>query len=630
MSDDRENPAHMRRFSRRVFGLFAAQGVIGCVLAGRLYQLQVLESENYTTQAEDNRIDFQPIAPPRGRLLDRKGGVLAENRQTFSLYFRVDNAAEFELTLSRLGRIVDISAEQRAQLYEKLASRRYGREIEIVENISWSAYASANINLPALPGVEPKSGLSRHYPLGENAAHVLGYVAAVGGKDLDQDQDIVLRLPGARIGRTGVEKQFEQRLRGRAGAKRVEVDAHGRALRELARDDATPGSDLILTLDTDLQAYAAKRCEGLSAGVVVLDVQQGDVLALVSTPSYNPNDLAEGISFENWRTLLSDPDKPLVNKASAGAYPPGSTFKLITALAAMQLPEFNPRAHIRCRGKIAFGDRSFHCWKKHGHGRMDLHSALRESCDVYFYEVAQKIGIEPLIAMARRFGLGLAPNLPLDAISAGLTPTRIWKRRIRGEPWTGGDTLNAAIGQGGVLATPLQLAIMTARIANGREAVEPRLVRSAQMPTFAPLDIDQGHLRQLRASLSAVVNNKRGTAYAARIDSDDKAMAGKTGTSQVRQILAEERRAGIRDNADLPRHLRDHALFVAYAPAERSQYAIAVVAEHGGSGAKTAAPIARDVLMRALYGPLPPLEAYPKEEREKVRRAREQAASRNG
>ena len=413
--------------------------------------------------------------------------------------------------------------------------------------------------------------------------------------------DPLLELPGFRIGKSGIEKTYDLVLRGSAGNSQVEVNAYGRVIRELARDDGQPGETLALTLDLGLQRYVSARIGGESAAAAVLDVHTGDVLALASAPSYDPNAFNEGLSHAAWRELLRDARKPLIDKAIAGQYPPGSTFKMIVALAALENGVVTPQHRVTCTGEIELGDRVFHCWKRGGHGERQMVDAIEQSCDVYFYDIARRVGVDRIAAMARRLGLGGPTGIDLPAERPGLVPDRDWKLANYGEPWQQGETLVIGIGQGYLLATPLQLAVMTARLANGGVAVTPRLVRrpaegGAGAPRFENLGVSPASLAVVTRGMRRVTNSPRGTAYRARIVDPGMEMAGKTGTSQVRRISKAERLTGVRKTEERPWIERDHALFVGFAPVGAPRYAAAVVVEHGGSGARRAAPIARDIL----------------------------------
>jgi penicillin-binding protein 2 len=437
-----------------------------------------------------------------------------------------------------------------------------------------------------------------------------------------------LRLPRFQIGKIGLEARIEDRLRGEAGTRRVEVNAAGRVMRELERQEGRPGADIQVTCDNALQTYAHARLRGEGAAAVVLDCETGDILTCASSPGYDPNLFVRGISSADYRALLDDPLRPLPNKAVQGIYPPGSTFKMVTALAALDagLVDFNETVY--CPGYKEVSGRRFHCWKRGGHGNVDLHRSLRDSCDVYYYDMAMRVGIEGISAMARRLGIGVQFDLPMTSVAEGLAPSRQWKLANRSVPWMVGDSANTAIGQGFVLASPLQLAVMTARIATSRTIV-PRLVKSIdgiEQPTGRGdnLGLNENHLREIRRGMFAVSNSQRGTAWRARIAEDSLRLAGKTGTSQVRNISTTEREGGVRSNSDLPRTQRDHALFVAFAPHDAPRFALSVVIEHGGGGSTTAAPIARDIMLQALYGGDPPLSAYPAADRPRIRTLQEE------
>ena len=429
------------------------------------------------------------------------------------------------------------------------------------------------------------------------------------------------KAPRFQIGKTGVERALEDRLRGKAGSQRVEVNSVGRVMRELDRVEGAPGEDLHLTVDARLQNYALQRMAGHSAATVVLDIATGDVLAAASAPSFDANLFVRGISTEDFAGLIDNDYRPLVNKAAQGMYPPGSTYKMVTALAALDAGEIDADERVYCPGHMDVSGTRFHCWRRGGHGRVALVSALAESCDVYFYELAQRTGIDRINAMATRLGLGVRYDLPLVSVASGLNPSRDWKRRARDAAWRVGDTVNASIGQGYVLSTPLQLAVMTARLA-GNRAVLPRLLRdplAPPAPAPAPLDLPPGALDLVRTGMRDVVNDRRGTAYSSRIVAPEFAMAGKTGTSQVFSITRAEREAGIRSQDDLPWNRRNHALFVDYAPHDAPRVAVAVVVEHGGGGSTAAAPIGRDVTLAALNDARPPLAAYPASQRNRIR-----------
>ncbi|MEL6582567.1 MAG: penicillin-binding protein 2 [Pseudomonadota bacterium] len=612
------------RFTRRGVLLLGVQAGIMGVLGWRLRQLQVVEADRYRVLAEENRINIRLLPPNRGLIYDRNGTLIAENRQNYRIILVREQAGDVEEVLDRVAKLVDLSPERREKVLKDALNTRAFVPHTVMEHLSWEEFAKIASNAPALPGINPEVGQSRFYPMGKEFAHIVGYVGPVSEWDLRQieEPDPVFQIPSFQIGKTGVERRQEDTLRGEAGTSQIEVNAVGRVIRELDRAEGRPGDDLQLTVDHRLQAFALERLGGQSAATTVLDVQTGEVLAMASAPSFDPNSFVFGISSDDWRSLNDDPFRPMYNKAASGAYPPGSTFKMIVQIAALEAGVVAEDEEVFCNGSIEFGDRRFHCWKRGGHGHMNARQSLQESCDIWYYDVAQRIGIDRITAVANRLGLGIRPDLPLPALAEGLTPTREWKSRVRGQTWLIGDTLNAGIGQGYNLASPMQLAVMTARIATGR-AVEARLVRAhGGVPSsFEPapdLGFSDAALRVVREGMFDATNRRKGTAYASRIVDPENYMAGKTGTSQVRRITEAERRAGVFRNEDLPWNRRDHALFVAYAPYDNPRYAISVVVEHGGSGSASAAPIARDILMHALYGPEPPLEAYAPELRDEI------------
>lgn len=602
---DRDADRH-KLISRRMLMLAAGNGILISALAGRLYYLQVMESERYSTLADENRVNLRLLAPPRGKIVDRLGRPVAVNRQDYRVFLIAEQANDVEATLRALGSLVEISDNERNRVLRELQRKRKFVPVTVRDGLDWETVARIEVNSPDLPGISIGEGQSRHYPHGEIAAHLVGYVAAVSEQELTGDP--LLEIPDFRIGKAGVEKVYDLALRGAGGSSEVEVNAVGRVIRELGRTEGEPGRDLTLTLDLDLQRLAVERLKDESGAAVVLDVHTGEVLALVSTPGFDPNAFNRGLSNDEWKTLTANPRAPLTNKAIAGTYAPGSTFKMAVALAALEKGVVTPDTRFTCAGHLKLGNAKFHCWKKWGHGSVDLRGALAESCDVYFYEVAKRTGVDQITATARRLGLGQTLGIDLPNERAGLLPDRDWKMAATGIPWQIGETLIAGIGQGYVLSTPLQLAVMTARLSNGGYAVKPRLIRGSTKPggqqsensdAYVSLGLLPAHLQVVREGMTMVVNGERGTARAAAINEPGMGMAGKTGTSQVRRITKAEREAGVFKNEDLPWERRDHALFVGYAPVDAPRYAVSVIVEHGGGGSKVAAPIARDILIAA-------------------------------
>ncbi|MGK2284754.1 penicillin-binding protein 2 [Pedomonas sp. V897] len=585
----------IRVFTRRALILGGAKAMVFATLAARMGYLSVFENNRYKLLAEDNRISIRPILPRRGLILDRNGYPLALNRQDYRLTLVPEEVEDLEATLDAIHRVIPLDEEDRQKVRDMVKRVPGFMPVEVVRDIDWQAFTAINVQLPTLSGVQPVQGYTRYYPDGEAVAHVLGYVGAPNDKVLEQDPDPILRLPGFKVGRGGVEQTLDKTLRGRAGADRVEVNARGRILRSLGRTEDTPGDAVTLTLDRELQVYAAWRLQGEAASAVVIDVHTGDILALCSTPAFDPNDFSGGIKTRVWKALLEDEKHPLLNKPLQGLYPPGSTFKMVVTLAALEAG-IRPEEGVFCSGRYMLGSHAFHCWKRGGHGHVNMRRAIFQSCDTWYYDISRRIGIDAIARMARRFGLGQEYDLPLPSQRSGLVPDPAWKRKRYGKPWLAGETLNASIGQGYMQATPLQLAVMTARLASGREVV-PRLLRAeGAVAPARPLGVPEEHLRLVREAMSAVINSAEGTARVARLRLPGVTMAGKTGTAQVRRISAAERRTGVLNNNQLPWRFRDHALFVAYAPVEAPRYACAVVVDHGGSGSAAASPVARDIM----------------------------------
>ncbi|MGL4236126.1 penicillin-binding protein 2 [Tabrizicola sp.] len=620
----RDTEESNRTLNRRTLMLGGAMAAMVAVLGARMRYLQVDQADEFRLLAEENRINIRLIPPERGLIQDRNGKLIAANEQNYRVVITREAAGDVELIMRRLATIIPMTAEELQQAIEEVNSLSAFVPVTVAERLSWDDFSKVAVNAPALPGVIPEVGQSRRYPLDFDFAHVVGYVGPVSEKDLEELEapDPLLKIPKFQIGKIGVEKWMEDTLRGEAGTKRIEVNSAGRVMRELEREEGNPGTDIRLTIDADVQNFAQARLGEESAAAIVIDVTNGDLICIASSPSFDPNLFVRGISHSDYNALTENDHRPLANKTVSGAYPPGSTFKMVTALAALGAGVANADTKVSCPGHIVFGERRFHCWKRAGHGTVRLTRSLSESCDVFYYEMAQEVGIDKIAEMGRKLGLGQRFDIPMSAVTEGVMPNKQWKLERYKQDWRIGDTINASIGQGYVLTSPLQLAVMTARIASGR-AVTPRLVRMIRnqelpVPEAPPLDIPPEHLAAVRFGMHEVVNGERGTAKSSRVVDPTMVMAGKTGTSQVRNITKAEREAGVIANEDLPWNRRDHALFVGYAPYDAPRYAVAVVVEHGGGGSVAAAPIARDILLRALSDGLPSLEAYPSSQRGRI------------
>ncbi len=622
---DKDVNASAARTTRRALVLGGVQAGLAGLLGWRMRQMQVEQADEFRLLAEENRINMRLIAPSRGLIFDRNGIPLAENAQNYRIVIVREDAGDVDAVIARLRRLIYLDDEELERSVREVERRAPFVPVTLTDQRSWEDLAIVAVNAPALPGIVPDVGLTRNYPLGADHAHVVGYVGPVSDYDLGQldDDDPLLQIPKFQIGKTGVEQKLERDLRGKAGARRIEVNAAGRVMRELGGTPGIPGADVQLTVESRLQNFVEARLAlGGSAAAVVMDPRNGDLLAVGNAPSFDPNAFVRGITAADYGALTENDYRPLANKAVQGAYPPGSTFKMMVTLAALDAGEIDAGSTVYCPGFTKLGDRRFHCWKRGGHGWVDLEKSLEQSCDVYYYEMAQRVGIDRIAAAARHFGFGTKFDLPMSAVVAGTMPDKAWKAASYGQNWRVGDSLNASIGQGYVLASPLQLAVMTARLASGTQIV-PRLVRSVggvEVPPegTAALPFNENHLRMVRNAMFAVSNSRRGTAFNSRIAGEDIRIAGKTGTSQVRNITMAERARGVTSNADLPWNRRDHALFVGYAPFDAPRVAVSVVVEHGGGGSTAAAPVARDIAIFALRGEMPPMADYPEGQRDEI------------
>ena len=591
-------------FTRRALLLMGGQVAILGALGARLYQIQVVEGARYTTLSDENRISARMIAPPRGRILDRFGVSLAGSRTNWRALLIAEQANDVGTTLEAFSRIIPLSESETARIDRDVHRHRKFIPVLVRDFLSWDDMAAIEVNAPDLPGIVVDVGTTRLYPFGEQLAHVVGYVAPPNETDVADDP--LLALPGIRIGRAGVEKYHDVALRGRAGSVSLEVNAVGRVIRELDRTEGVQGTEVGLTIDVGLQQAVLDRLGDESASSVVLDCQTGEVLAMATNPSFDPSLFNSGVSQAQWQAWSTDRRTPLINKATNGLYAPGSTFKMAVALAGLESKAISPTDRINCPGYLDLGDTRFHCWRKGGHGLLDLRGGIKNSCDVYFYEAARRTGIDTIAAMAHRFGLGMELDIDLPNQKVGLIPTREW-RKAHGHAWNIGDTIVSGIGQGFIQVTPLQLATYVARVASGR-VIQPHLTRKlggALQPGATPdewpaLSVPDRLLHMVREGMWAVVNEAGGTAPQARLPDSRWQLAGKTGSAQVRRVSREMRESGHFDSEKLPWEFRPHALFVAYAPYDAPRYALSVVVEHGNAGAAAAAPIARDIMARVL------------------------------
>lgn len=572
-------------FDRRSIVIGGMQATIGVLLATRLGYLAVAQNEKYELESESNRVNLSLIPPRRGWILDRNGVPMASNRADFRVDVIPERMSDEAGTLAQLGSLLRLTAVDIRDLRDKIEKSHGFAPVEVATGLDWDRFAAVSVRLPDLPGVVTQRGFSRFYSTGCAVGHLVGYVGAASAEEYQRDKDPLLVTPGYKVGKDGLEKIFEQRLRGKPGARRVEVTAGGRIVRDLETRDDVPGKPIKLTIDSPLQDYAARRIGPESGAVVVMDCQNGDILAMASMPSFDPNSFSDGIGRVEWKMLSEDDHVPLRNKVLRGLYPPGSTVKPMVALAFLEAG-LDPNESVNCGGGLRVGNRVFHCWNRRGHGSVNMAKGIYQSCDVYFYHFAQKVGMDKIAAMAHRLGLGAEFELPVVGQSYGTVPDPAWKKRKYDKDWAVFDTVNATIGQGYFLVNPLQQAVMAARIASGK-ILMPRLIHSSKPVNAPSLGISQEHLDYVHQAMSDVVNGP-GTAGRAALPIENIKLAGKTGTAQVVGLHISSGKTG-------PWKYRDHGHFICFAPADKPRYACAVIVEHGG-GSGAAYPIARDVM----------------------------------
>lgn len=592
----------LKMYTRRATLLSGGMMLLSSALVGRMYYLQVTSRSQYELLAERNRISMRLLAPKRGEIIDRYGRPIATSTTDYRVNVIPEETEELQETLKSLGQYIPISARDNERIVKAAKKQRSFLPISVASNLDWKTFSNVNVNMPDLPGIQPDVGTSRFYPERELAAHLIGYVGAVSEEEVAEDQDPLLELPEFKIGKNGIEKVLDDRLRGSAGNSKVEVNVLGRVIRELSRQDSIVGEDVRLTIDLEIQKFAANRVRDESAAIIVMDVHTGELLGMASTPSFDPNDFNGGISQIKWDSLRGDIRKPLTNKTVSGQYSPGSTFKMIVALAALEEGIVTSEETKYCGARLPIGNRVFHCWNKNGHGNINVIQALAQSCDIYFYRLALEVGIERIHDMAAKFGMGERFNIGIMSEARGINPNNEWKMGRTGERWQGGDTANAGIGQGFVSATPLQLAVMGARMVNGGKKIMPKIFFSDEVDTeiVEDMGISQENLTIVLKGMEDVYNHPRGTAFSHRSRGKEYTIGGKTGTTQVTRISTAERQSGVIKNEDKEWIGRDHALFVGYGPVENPKYAVSVLVEHGGGGSSVASPIARDILEYVL------------------------------
>ncbi len=614
-----------KSISRRMFLLTAAKAVVLVGVVGRLISLQINESKKYKTLSDKNRFREWKLAPERGIIKDYFNNEIASNKQVYQIHLIPENSHSIEEVFFRLKTILNISDKKIFLLKKKIAKQKPWDPIIISDNLTWSEFSRVNLFLHELQGVEPIVSVARVYK-DSSSAHVIGYVSQVSAKELKNKEYLrEMSVPGMAVGKTGLEKRLDEDIIGKVGFQRYEVNAFGKRIKQIQVDQGQSGKNFKTTLDLEVQKFTAQILENKAASVCVMDIYNGDIISLVSSPSYDPNAFVHGINKKYWKSLINNEKKPLINKAISGLYPPGSTIKTIVALSALENKIIRPLNTVRCTGKIELFGEKFHCWKKEGHGIMNMRSAIKRSCDVYFYELARKLGVDRLSKTAKQFGLGKRVLNDFSEERSGVVPSTAWKKKFIGQNWYLGETLHSGIGQGYFQSTPLQLCLMTAQIANGGFKINPRIIydknknnlkeyldfknQNPNQPIsedllvsnfdLKPLFKNQENIKIIKDAMYSSSNEPGGTSYRSRLENKKFTFAGKTGSSQIRKFTEAQREAEVKQE-DLPYQNRDHALFVAYAPVSDPKYAISVVVEHGGSGSKSAAPIAKKVIKKVL------------------------------
>ena len=615
-----------KMISRRMFLLSTAKAIVLVGIFGRLVSLQINESKKYRTLSDKNRFREWRLAPKRGLIKDFFDNEIASNEKVYQLHITPENTPNIDNLLFRLKGILNLSNEKIFSLKRKISKQKPWEPIIVSDNLTWSEFSRVNLFLHELQGAEPLVSVARVYPY-KSTSHIVGYVSEVSAKDLKEKEYLRdMSVTGIAVGKTGLENKLDKDIIGKVGFQRYEVNAYGKRIRQIQIDKGQPGENYKTTIDLEVQNFTSDLMKEVSGATCVMDIYNGDIISMVSSPTYDPNAFVHGVSSKEWKYLLNHRDKPLINKAVAGLYPPGSTIKTLVALSALENDIASPELTVRCTGAIEFYGEKFHCWEKKGHGFMKMRSAIKRSCDVYFYEIARRLGVDRLSVTAKKFGLGKKVLDELFEERSGVVPDTKWKKKYIGKNWYLGETLHSGIGQGYFQSTPLQLCLMTAQLANGGYEIKPRVLTNNKSSNNLkdyikyknenpndPLPVDllvsnfnlnplfqnQENINFIKDAMFASTNEPGGTSFASRLKSKKFMFAGKTGSSQVKRFTQEQREAEIKQK-DLKYKDRDHALFIAFAPYINPKYAISVIVEHGGSGSSAAAPIAKKIIKKVL------------------------------
>ena len=596
----------LHNINRRMFIIVAAKVIVFTGIIGRLFTLQINESKKYLTLSDKNRVREWKLPPERGEFYDYFGKLIAGNQRVYQLHLIPEQVENFKSLAARLKNILELSDDEYSRILKKKDEIKPWETLIVSENLDWKQFAKVNNYLHELTGVKPVLSVSRYYPYKENLTHIIGYVNQATAEDLENSEQIKSKfVPGLKVGKTGLEKTFENELIGTNSIERYEVNAYGKRISQLEFQKGDKGKNIKLTIDADIQNLCNQLLAKKAGSISIMNIFTGEIIAMHSSPSFDPNLFLFGINQDDWQLIRNNPMKPLVNKTISGQYSPGSTIKPIVALSALENKIINKDFKVFCKGKIESYGQTYHCWKKEGHGSVDLKEAMKQSCDTYFYEISRLLGVDRLSVTAKKFGLGnkIVENL-FDNEKNGLIPSTQWKKNNLGKNWLLGETMITGIGQGYIQATPLQLCLMTAQIANGGYKIQPKIIvdnkkQNLVSESFEPLFKDQKNIKLIQETMFSSVNEVRGTSYSSRISDPKYQFAGKTGTAQVKRITKLDRELDL-DTAEIPYEERDHALYIAFGPYKSPQYAMSIIVEHGGSGSSAAAPMAKELFKMVI------------------------------
>ena len=601
MINQSDNVVKLNSINRRMFILAAAKVVILGGIISRLFFLQIKENKKYLTLSDKNRIREWKLPPVRGDFKDYFGNTIAGNFEAYQLHIIPEQVENFRYTINRIKKILDLSDRQFQKIIKKQKEIKSWETLIVADNLSWKNFSKINNHLYDLNGVKPIISISRNYPYKENYTHILGYVSQANEKDISSSEIIKDKfVQGLKVGKIGLEKSFENSLIGDNSIERYEVNAYGRRINQLAFKSGDQGKTIKLTIDTEIQKLANQLLVGKAGSICVMDIFTGHVIAMHSSPSFDPNSFVFGISQDEWQLIRNNPMKPLVNKTLSGNYSPGSTIKPIVALSALENGIINTNFTVKCTGKTEMYGQTYHCWKKKGHGFVSLRNAMKQSCDSYFYEIARRLGVDKLSETAKKFGLGKEVFGDLFNIEKkGLIPNTQWKKDTLGKGWLLGETIITGIGQGYIQTTPIQLCLMTAQIANGGHKIYPQIVvnndiKNQPNDKYKKLYKSYKNIKIIQDAMFGSTNEVMGTSYRSRINDPKYQFAGKTGTAQVKKITEKDRLLDLK-TFEIPYEERDHALYIAFGPYKNPRYALSILVEHGGNGSTTAAPMAKEL-----------------------------------